>query len=249
MKILFSIITISYNDFDGLFDTLKSIAAQNVDNYELIVVDGGSKDGSAKILEDFDDLIDTWVSEPDGGIYDAMNKGVALARGEYINFMNSGDCFHGSTVLEQAGNIIRETGPDLFCGRAYARHSGNRYQYNDALWKGMICSHQATFSRRALNEKFPFSTEFKIAADYRFYVQCDTSGAPLQHVDLDVAVVDTEGVSFHSMEARTLERLRICHEFYRTPEVHAYFSKLAADNNFALPDWAASKRRWLRRAA
>ena len=130
-----SIITINYNDLDGLYGTLCSIAAQEYRSFELIVVDGHSDDGSAKLLEDFAPLIDRWVSEPDGGIYDAMNKGVALARGTYVNFMNAGDCFYDGSVLDCARAVIAAEQPEIFCGRAYAQHSGKLYKYNDALWK------------------------------------------------------------------------------------------------------------------
>lgn len=240
-----SVITINFNDVDGLYGTLASIAAQTSDAFELVVVDGGSKDGSPKVLEDFDGLIDLWVSEPDKGIYDAMNKGVALASGEYVNFMNSGDCFFDAEVLSKACEIIDSDGPDLFCGHAYAMHSNKRYQYNSDLWKGMVCSHQATFSRRALNQRFPFSLDYKIAADYRFYVQCEEAGASPVKIDLDAALIDTSGVSFHGLKARTFERLRICQDYYRSPDVYRYFCKLAEDNDLTLPDWAATEERWM----
>lgn len=240
-----SIITINYNDLDGLYGTLCSIAAQEYRSFELIVVDGHSDDGSAKLLEDFAPLIDRWVSEPDGGIYDAMNKGVALARGTYVNFMNAGDCFYDGSVLDCARAVIAAEQPEIFCGRAYAQHSGKLYKYNDALWKGMVCSHQATFSKRALNLRFPFSTDYAIASDYRFYVQCETAGARLHHADIDVARIDTSGVSFHGLEARTMERLRICQKFYRTSEVYRYFQAFARDNDLTLPEWAATEERWM----
>ncbi|WP_158971855.1 glycosyltransferase [Chachezhania sediminis] len=251
-----SVVTINYNDLEGLYATLSSAAAQlwpegaAAPDWELVVVDGGSSDGSAKVVEDFDPWIARWVSAPDGGIYDAMNRGVSMARGRYVNFMNAGDCFFDGSVLARAAAHIaaREatgTVPGLFAGRAYAQNSGKRYQYNDVLWKGMVCSHQATFSRRDLHQRFPFSTTLKIASDYRFYVQCEDAGFPLEFTDIDVARIDTSGVSFLGLEGRTLERLGICREYYRRPEVWAHFDRIAREGGFALPDWAATEAAFL----
>ena len=95
-----SVITVNYNNADGLKRTLESLFAQTFTDYESIVIDGGSTDGSREIIENFADRITYWVSEPDGGIYHAMNKGIRQATGLYYNFMNSGDLFEDPTVLE-----------------------------------------------------------------------------------------------------------------------------------------------------
>lgn len=240
-----SIITINYNDLDGLYATLCSIAAQTSDDYELIVVDGQSSDGSTKVLEDFDDLVDLWVSEPDGGIYDAMNKGVQLARGDYINFMNSGDNFFDRSVIGQACEVIDARAPGVFYGKSYARGSRQFLEHKPELWMGMVCTHQAAFSRRDLHLRFPFSDAFRISADYRFFVQCETAGSPLLATDIDVALIDVDGLSRVQGDARIQERLRICHEFYRTAEVYRYNRDFAEKNRLALPDWASSEERWL----
>jgi glycosyltransferase involved in cell wall biosynthesis len=242
-----SIITICYNDCDGLKATLETIFAQTAteEDYEVIVVDGASTDCTLRVLEDMDSLIDRWVSEPDRGIYDAMNKGVRMAAGDYVIFMNSGDCFHGPEVLERAIALIDGGAPDLFYGRAYARESGKLYQYNKHLWQGMICSHQATFARRDLLRRLPFSTDFRIAADYNFYVQCDLVGASPVLCDIDVALIDTSGVSFSGFRERTEERMRICRTAYPRPEVYAHFKKLFARMNLSMPDWAQTEKEWL----
>ncbi len=243
MKI--SVVTISYNDLDGLHETLVSIARQTAQDVELIVVDGGSSDGTAKLLEDMDDIVDAWVSEPDGGIYDAMNKGVSLATGDYLNFMNAGDCFHDPKVLERVLEVIGADAPPLFAGHAYARGSHRKLRSNDALWKGMVCSHQATISRRDLHLAHPFSTDLAIAADYRFFVECEAAGVPIRPVDLDVAIIDTGGVSFVNFEARTHERMQICREFYPRKEVYEYFRNLLTSKGYGMPPWAGSFEAWI----
>ena len=90
----FSIISINYNHKEGLIRTIKSVLCQNNDNYEYIIIDGGSSDGSVDVIKDNAANIAYWVSEKDNGVYHAMNKGVAKAKGDYLIFMNSGDCFH-----------------------------------------------------------------------------------------------------------------------------------------------------------
>ncbi len=239
-----SVITIAYNDADALSETLLSAAAQDT-GFEQIVVDGGSTDSSTKILEDMDSLIDHWVSEPDDGIYDAMNKGVAMASGDYVIFMNAGDCFYDHRVIGKALQVIGDQGPDLFHGRAYARGEPAPYQYNKHLWQGMVCSHQSTFARRGLLDRFPFSTDLKIAADYKFYVECAASGIGLKTVDMDVARIDISGVSFAGFAERTEERMRICRVHYPEEKVFDYFRTLLCKNGFDLPGWAPNMQAWL----
>ena len=96
-----SIITINYNNFEGLNRTLKSVINQNLKNFEYIVIDGGSTDGSKELIEKYADKISYWVSEPDRGIYHAMNKGIVKASGEYLLFMNSGDLFYNNFILNE----------------------------------------------------------------------------------------------------------------------------------------------------
>lgn len=240
-----SVITIAYNDADGLAETLLSGAAQDTD-FEQIVVDGGSDDGSVKIIEDMDCLIDHWVSEPDGGIYDAMNKGVRMASGEYVIFMNAGDSFFDERVIGKATEVLDAgDAPGLFHGRVFARGGDTPYAYNAHLWQGMVCSHQSTFARRDLLETYPFSTEFSIVADYHFYVQCESAGISPRAVDIDVARIDTSGVSFASFAERTEQRMRICRIHYPEQKVFDHFQDLFRKNGLDLPGWAQDMQAWI----
>ena len=96
----YSIITVNYNNKEGLRKTIESVISQTFRDFEYIVIDGGSSDGSAELLKEYSDKITYWVSEPDKGIYNGMNKGIAKATGDYLNFMNSGDCFYDQQVLK-----------------------------------------------------------------------------------------------------------------------------------------------------
>ena len=96
----YSIITVNYNDAQGLEDTIKSVVSQTYNDYEFIIIDGGSTDDSKYIIEENQSQIDYWVSEPDKGIFNAMNKGILASKGDYLIFMNSGDCFYNEKVLD-----------------------------------------------------------------------------------------------------------------------------------------------------
>ena len=95
-----SIITINYNNLAGLQKTFESVFNQTFQDFEYIVIDGGSTDGSKELIEQYHDKIDYWVSEPDSGIYNAMNKGIVRANGEYLQFLNSGDSLLGENILK-----------------------------------------------------------------------------------------------------------------------------------------------------
>ncbi|MEQ9315839.1 MAG: glycosyltransferase family 2 protein [Henriciella sp.] len=226
-----SIITINYNCATELMETLASIAALTSGDFETIVVDGYSKDGSDKVMEDFSFLIDKPLSEPDRGIYDAMNKGLELAEGEYVIFMNSGDSFHDPEVMSR----IPFGDADVIYGKAYSMQSGQEWAYNDQLWKGMICSHQATFFRTALVQELKFSEKYRIVADYDLYVRLANSGATFLSVDTPVARIDTSGVSFSSFEERTMERLDVCRTYYPGQAVRDYFRELFRANGCEIP--------------
>lgn len=128
MRHRLSIITINYNDKNGLEKTIKSVINQSCRDYEFIVVDGGSNDGSADIIKNHTDYIDKWVSEPDKGIYNAMNKGALMASGDYITYLNSGDEFHDQDVTRDIiSHLDRET--DIIFGNVLNVHRGGTYKH------------------------------------------------------------------------------------------------------------------------
>ena len=136
----YSIITVNFNNKEGLRKTIESVIRQSFRDFEYIVIDGGSTDGSADILKEYDAQIDYWVSEPDKGIYNAMNKGIVQAKGEYLNFMNSGDYFYDNQVLQHVADYGYDT--DFIVGRDYRTtptrsclHSAPTY-HDDALLHG-----------------------------------------------------------------------------------------------------------------
>lgn len=125
MKI--SVITINYNNRAGLEATAESVVCQCGADYEWIVIDGGSTDGSVDVIKKHESRISYWCSCPDNGIYHAMNKGVKQATGEYCIFMNSGDCFAAPTVLKEVSGEAEQCGSDFITGRVvWVEEKGNK---------------------------------------------------------------------------------------------------------------------------
>lgn len=168
-----SIITICYNNIEGLRQTFNSIASQTArSQFEYIVVDGASKDGTADFLKENDAKIDKWVSEPDKGIYNAMNKGVTYASGEYILFLNSGDCLHG---VDAISNVLGKLGStDFVIGKVLFLNAGTTSDVSEPItmnrfYQGSV-PHPATFTRKELLESHPFDETLKIVSDWKFFI-------------------------------------------------------------------------------
>ena len=173
----YSIITVNYNNKDGLRATIESVVSQTFRDFEFIVIDGGSTDGSVDVLKEYDDKITYWVSEPDKGIYNGMNKGIAKATGDYLNFMNSGDCFYDDNVLQRVTDYNSQA--DFIVGRDY--------HYNERLQRGhasiqpprttmmhffvATLDHQSSFIRRELLADSPYDESHRLVSDWIFYVE------------------------------------------------------------------------------
>ena len=196
----YSVITINYNNRDGLRRTIESVVQQKSTDKEFIVIDGGSTDGSTEVIRQYADQIDYWVSERDRGIYHAMNKGVVQAHSDYCIFMNSGDVFYDDTVLER----ITQTGAneDIVVGKvAIDEHdhiispppTGELTLYH--LYWGAV-PHQGTFIRTTLLHQHPYDETMKISADWKFFLQTlILDNCPVRYVDEFVARYDMNGVS------------------------------------------------------
>ena len=197
MKI--SIITINWNNYDGLKKTIDSVASQSVSPFEFIVIDGASSDGSADLIKENSDKISYSVSEPDKGIYNAMNKGVAAAHGDYCLFLNSGDTLCCSEVLAQVQNSGVKT--DIICGNAMILENPPRRKVAPTeitlrfLYGTALC-HQAVFIKTELLRKHPYDESLRIVADRKFFLQCLILDAcSYQAVNIDICNYDITGFS------------------------------------------------------
>lgn len=189
---LFSIITITFNNRDGLASTAQSIAMQTCVDFEWIIIDGFSTDGTK---EDFANYASAQIiSEPDKGIYDAMNKGIDLARGDYLVFMNAGDCFATSDVLRIFSDGACDS-PDLIYGDSF---EGGHYKAarkdSYILW-GMFTHHQAMFYRRESLGSIRYDTSYKIAADYDLTLRFLKSESRSLYLPFPVCIFAEGGVS------------------------------------------------------
>lgn len=168
----FSIVTIVKNDQDQISKTIESVISQNYEDYEYIVIDGGSSDNTVDIIRKYEKFIDYWVSEPDSGISDAFNKGIVLSCGEYIQLLNSGDTLAGTNIL---GRVSRYCNSEIVTGFAKFDLStvpGCVLQNSDQLRKKSMISHQASFVHREVYRRVGlYNLHCKIRMDYEFWLR------------------------------------------------------------------------------
>lgn len=194
-----TIITVNFNNREGLRRTARSVAAQTFNDFEWLVIDGGSTDGSQDVLAQYASRITWFVSEPDGGIYEAMNKGLARANGEFVQFLNSGDSFIEPTVLENVfcnqilfdvnyGDQWCLSGDKVVEKRSYPDEMDLGYLFRNPL------GHQASFIRTSIAKNHPYRVKYSISADRAFFLELYLSGASFHHIDLPIVLFDTEGI-------------------------------------------------------
>lgn len=200
---LISIITINFNDVEGLKKTMTSVFDQTFSNIEYIVIDGASTDGSKEYIETQQDSLAYWVSEPDTGIYNAMNKGIDKATGEYLLFLNSGDFLYKNEIIDTISKKLGG-GNDLYYGDLLMDYNGshkeskypNKLSFSYFYHRGHL-PHPATFIKRSLFKRvYKFKEDFKIVSDYDFLVCAVCKhNASYQHLDTIITVYDTNGLS------------------------------------------------------
>jgi len=190
-----------YNNCNNIQKTINSVTNQNYKNIEYIIIDGGSTDGTVDVIKENSNYISQWVSEPDNGIYDAMNKGVLLATGEYILFMNCDDIFYNNNALndlifnvdkDKYGLIVG--GHVVDYGNGKQKIINNTKQLNHKPRKMPYC-HQSILAKTELLLKYPFDSNYKIAADFNFLYDCITNDNKIKVKNLVVAVVTANGLS------------------------------------------------------
>ena len=198
---LISIITINYNDKVGLERTLKSVTNQTYKNVEYIVIDGDSTDGSKELIEHYNDKINYWISEPDKGIYNAMNKGILKAKGQYLLFINSGDEFFSEAVLNENFKFVNTydliyfninvVGEQESFIKKYPPKITFSYLYHDTL------PHPATFIKKELFDKIGFYDEnLNIVSDWKwFIIALGKYNATYQHYDSVLSTFYFDGIS------------------------------------------------------
>ena len=210
-----SIITVNFNDAKGLERTIKSVISQNYHNYEFIIIDGGSSDGSLDIIKKYEQHIDYWVSEPDGGIYQGMNKGLRQAKGDFVNFMNSGDSFHSASVLERIFSL--DTDADIITGT----HVGSPHPNigKDGISLYTLCTgavdHQASFIKRDVALRHPYDEKYRIVSDWKFFIEALViDNCSFFYTETIVVDVDMNGISNTSLDLNRREREAVLRELF-----------------------------------
>lgn len=222
-KITVSIITVCYNHAKGLEHTMRSVLEQTYDSIEYIVIDGGSTDGSRDLIEKYQEKLAYWCSEKDNGIYDAMNKGLAKAKGEYCLFLNAGDYLKDRHVLSDV--FVKKHDADLLIGRQLhvdekGRTSKSPKLHYDDFNMGFFLSstlpHQSTFIRRSLLiDLGGYDEEYKVSADWVFWVKAVVLyGCSIELLTQSVSYMEAGGVSSnmdkcHADMSKYLEKLLI----------------------------------------
>lgn len=172
---------------------MQSVAALHYPNIEYVVVDGASSDGTLELLQGYKGLLTRWVSEPDDGIYDAMNKGIAMATGDWVVMMNAGDTFAASDVLDRIFQEERYSADVLYgdvikdgaIKTAEPPHNSHR----------MFFCHQSALMRRTLLLQYPFDTRHRLSADFKQIKQLFLAGYHFVQLPYPVACFDTTGIS------------------------------------------------------
>ena len=236
-----SIVTINLNNREGLKKTIDSVVSQTFEDFEWIVIDGGSTDGSKELIEQYSNHIAYWVSEPDGGIYSAMNKGIRAAKGEYCFFLNSGDYLIDGSILQKAldfkfdedvvwGYFMFNRGDHCEVGDSPKEISLNTFVERTIHHTGNV------FIRRILfnNDIYGMYDEsLKIVSDWKWFLQALGLGtATGRYIDLMMSVYDGTGISESQYGLMEKERISVLHELIpeRILKDYKYFLHLKKTN-------------------
>ena len=224
-KPIISIITVVYNCVDLLSNTIKSVADQTYPNVEYIIVDGGSSDGTVEVIEKYANHISQWIREPDKGLYDAMNKGLKMATGDFVWFMNAGDHIYASDTLEKMINkwqpdtdilygevmLVDETRKELGTRTATTKQKLTNPLHWKDLAKGMVVCHQGFLPRRTLA---PFYIENNLTADIDWVIKCLKASKQTTATELTVASYLVGGLSKQQHQRSLKDRYWVLKEHF-----------------------------------
>ncbi len=225
MKI--SLITVSFNSVATIKDTIESIRSQDHKDIEYIVVDGNSKDGTINIIKSNEDVISKWISEPDKGIYDAMNKAIKMATGEVVGILNSDDFYSANNIISQVATAFSDQGTDAVFGDLVFVDPNNLEKvvrtYSSAKWypekfaRGFMPAHPTFFVRRKYYEQFGlFKTDYKIAADYELLIRfLYVHKLKYKYLPINMVTMRKGGVSSNGIRSNIIlndEIIRGCRE-------------------------------------
>ena len=216
---LFSIITVSFNEAENIVRTIESVISQSYKDYEYIIVDGGSKDGTyeieEKMLSEINNINAKISSEPDTGIYNAMNKGIYRAEGDWLLFLNAGDSFVNRRVLENIAIKISKAKEcsDIYYGEVICKYK-NLYKVIKTSEPSMLkfrmpFCHQCAVIKKELMKKYKYDESYRIAADYNFFLSAYLDNARFESIHNPIAVFSLDGISSRESIESEIEYLSI----------------------------------------
>lgn len=228
-----TIITINYNNKQGLIKTFDSIRNQTCRGFQYIVIDGASSDGSREIIEKNSDIIDKWISEPDKGIYNAMNKGVNISDGTFCLFLNSGDSLYDKNTIDHSIPEL-DTVYDFITGNIWKDRNGKCVKTSSTTpmsitinhFISSTLSHPATFIKKELLIKRPYDESLKIVSDWKFFLECVLfEKIKYKRINVDISIFDCSGISSTNAELNQIERIETLSHFM-APNLYEEYSKV-----------------------
>lgn len=232
-----SIISVTYNAANSIENMIKSIISQvNLSDIEFIIIDGNSTDGTCDIIKKYDSYIDIFLSEKDNGIYDAMNKGLNYAKGEYVYFIGADDTLYSNNVLKNIDCYLNNK-VDVLSGNVclvdkilhMKKLSTNRYTKEEII-TGKMLPHQGLFVRRTLALKYKFNVKYKIASDYEMLLKIIKDNYNILYIDDVIANYNVSGISSLQTEILIKEYTEILKE--NISEEKAILFNRKINNNF-----------------
>ena len=212
-----SIITVNLNNREGLQKTIDSVVTQTFKDFEWIVIDGGSTDGSKELIEQYADRFAYWVSEPDKGIYNAMNKGIKVANGEYLQFLNSGDCLCDEMALQRC--FLHGFSSDIVYGNLYYSVDGqiidSCIQPKELTFRVLLEStvlHSASFTKREIISKELFDENLRIVSDWKFFLIQALHNKSFEYINEFITIFDHTGISATNKDLNRIEREKTIQE-------------------------------------
>lgn len=211
-----SIITINLNNKEGLQKTMASVFSQTFSDCEYIVVDGDSKDGSVELIKEFSDKITYWVSEPDKGIYNAMNKGIARATGDWVCFLNSGDQYYSESAVASAMDsisFVKDVCPIYFFDYIYSKNDHSSFKISSEEVDNKSCifikgfGHPSTFYKRTMFDQIGLYDEsFVISGDRELYLRAIIKyNLAYKYISFPVSTFNEGGISTNSKYKELLQ--------------------------------------------
>ncbi|MGL5271459.1 MAG: glycosyltransferase family 2 protein, partial [Selenomonadaceae bacterium] len=212
-----SIITVVFNTKDTILQTIYSVINQEYANIEYIIIDGGSKDGTIDIIKEYENRISYWISESDRGIYDAMNKGIEQATGDYIYFLGADDCLIDENIIAKAAGYLKDDPVDVLSGRVWVVNEqfGIQTEYSNVfdlgdIYRGYCIPHQGLFVKAGILKKWLFDIKYKSSADRKMFYQLYFSPeVNFKFIEEKIAYYDDGGMSSCNIEVRTREDIDI----------------------------------------